>query len=217
VKRKGKKNYQLINACCTSGSPVVFRLKVTDANQNTSFDSVTIRFSRFLALPDGTSRSLALGDTLSIYSTVGGGIRPLTRTWSPNYNISNINAESPRVWPRRSTNYYCRTVDSAGCVSGFIDGWIINLPVSGTNEIRNEIQVSVYPNPITAASQLSINSENSDEKTLRIYNALGQVIHTQKIAASKTTIGQWITQSGVYLYQISNGSKVLATGQLAKD
>jgi hypothetical protein len=199
-----------------NSAKVIFRLKVTDANQNVSIDSATIQFSKFLAIPDGTQRLLPQGDSLRIYSTTGGGIKPLTYKWSPNYNITDISIGNPIVYPRRSTTYSVIVKDSAGCVGGFIDTWIIDI-ISDTKEINNLLKVSIYPNPIVSASQLSIDAENNDDKTLFIYNSVGQMIYGQKITSPKINIGQFIKDNGTYFYHISSNNRSLAVGKFVKN
>jgi hypothetical protein len=177
--------------------PIKFFVKVTDANQNVRFDSVSVRLSSFLVL--------------------GRGIKPLTYRWTPNYNISDTAYGAPIVWPRRSTIYSCQVKDSAGCVSsGFILEWAISV-ITNTKDINNLLKVSIYPNPIVSASQLSIDVENHDDKTLFIYNSVGQMIYGQKITASKIPIGQFIKDNGTYFYQITSNYKQLAVGKFIKN
>jgi Secretion system C-terminal sorting domain len=195
---------------------VNFRLKITDANLNVSIDSVSVQFSRFMGIPDGTQRLLVPGDSLAIYSTVSGGIKPTIYKWSPDYNISNINIRNPIVWPRRSTTYNATLKDSAGCISGFIDSWVIDI-ISDTKEINNLLKVSIYPNPIVSASQLSIDAENNEDKTLFIYNSVGQMIYGQKITSPKINIGQFIKDNGTYFYHISSNNRSLAVGKFVKN
>jgi Secretion system C-terminal sorting domain len=199
-----------------NAAKVIFRLKVTDANQNTDTDSVSVQFSRFMAIPDGTQRLLVLGDSLSIYSTVGGGIKPTTYKWSPDYNISDVNIRNPFVWPRRGTTYSASLKDSAGCISGYTDVWIISI-LSDTKEVNNLLKVSIYPNPIVSASQLSIDAENNEDKMLYIYNSVGQMVYGQKITTSKINIGQIIKDGGTYFYHISSNHKQLAVGKFVKN
>ena len=143
-------------------------------------------------------------------------IKPTTYRWSPDYNISDINIRSPVVWPRRGTTYSATLRDSAGCVSGFTDVWIISI-ISDTKEVNNLLKVSVYPNPLVAASQLSIDSEYNADKILNIYNSAGQMVYGQKITASKIPIGQFIKENGTYFYQITSNHKQLAVGKFVKN
>lgn len=198
-------------------SKATFILKVTDANQNTSVDSVIVQFSKFGVSPAERRNTIALGDSFRISAQiVRGGIPPLTYKWSPNYNISDVNIKNPTVWPRGRTLYTATVTDSAGCISGFVDEWLIDV-INSTREIYNLLKVSIYPNPLVVSSQLSIDTDNFDNKTLFICNSMGQMVYGQKLTASKIPIGQYIDNSGIYFYQIISNHQQLAVGKFIKN
>ncbi len=198
-------------------SEVVFRLKVTDANQNVSTDSVRVQFSRFSYLLGYCVRNIQAGDSAIVTPTVGGGIPPLTYIWSPNYNITATNVPSPSVFPRQYTQYSAALKDVAGCVSDFNLSCIFYVNGTATTDLTNTYSVSIAPNPIVSTSQLTINDDSNQEKSLTIFNSVGQSIYSQKMTSNQVNIGKLIAANGVYFYQIANHEKVLASGKFLSE
>lgn len=72
-------------------------------------DSVRIEVFEVYTLED---TSICIGDTIQMKTNNG-----VAFTWRPNYNIDNVNAISPMIWPLEDTLYIVRAVSSDGCIS----------------------------------------------------------------------------------------------------
>ena len=194
---------------------VKFYLKVTDANQNVRFDSTVVRFSRFGILPIGGPMLLPRGDSLKIYSGIFGGITPIRYSWTPNYNISDTSVSAPIVWPRRNTTYSCRVVDSAGCNSGFNVDWVISV-ITNTDDLKQNNQVSISPNPLTDVSVISIKYAIGSDAVLNVSDISGRTIYSQKVTTQQIPIGKFIKESGLYVYYLVEKGNIVAVGKFSK-
>jgi hypothetical protein len=95
-----------------------------------------------------------------------------------------------------------------------IDNILLNLGTSGIGEIQ-EITTSVYPNPFRENTTLSIGSYAASKNlTLDISDATGKMVyHSEVLPGSKTNLNL-ATSPGFYIYKITDGSKVVATGKM---
>ncbi len=201
-----------------NNKPMKFYLKVTDANQNVGYDSVTYRFSRFAVLGIFREREINLGDSLQIYAGVGGAIPPLKYTWTPNYNISDTASGGPFVWPRQRTIYNISVKDSANCPVTF-GGlyWTIYVKPTKTSDIKAKTVVKLSPNPMSEIAHLDIETTEIGEKELRIYDLLGRLIHQEKFMENSHIIGKEMRNNGFYFYQIWINQKLVVTGKVWKN
>jgi len=64
----------------------------------------------------GANNSICIGDTTVVGGNpiAAGGLIPYNYTWTPNYNISNMNASHPSVWPDSTMTYYLHVGDGNG-------------------------------------------------------------------------------------------------------
>lgn len=71
----------------------------------------------------------------------------------------------------------------------------------------NQLDVSVYPNPVTNG-EVFIKSSNSEEKNVEVYNILGRRLISTKINANdKVDVSN--LNAGIYLLKINEGDKQL--------
>lgn len=187
---------------------VSFVLTVTDNLQRTAVDTVKVRFSRFASF-ETFPIYLRLGDSVRIYANTAGGITPLRYTWTPNYNISDATVRNPMVWPRNTTVYSCKVVDSIGCVSHFVIDWKIFVP-NKTDDVNPKIKVNLFPNPVTDKSILAIPADLPMGAILSIFDLSGKLVYTQKINQSAIEIGKELKINGFYLYQIIYENQMVA-------
>ena len=72
-----------------------------------------------------------------------------------------------------------------------------------------EGNLSVYPNPNNGQFDVSFKTDNTDNYTIKVYNALGEVVFEEKVDnfsgtyQSKVDIAN--SGKGVYMLEISNG------------
>jgi hypothetical protein len=98
------------------------------------------------------------------------------------------------------------TIDTTACATS-------GPPTSVAQALILE-NVTLYPNPFK--QELSIRIENSQTQlySLRITNALGVEVIRQQLTQDLNTVEVGHLASGMYFYQLSNGTQLLKTGKL---
>ena len=78
-----------------------------------------------------------------------------------------------------------------------------------------QANASVFPNPLHTVSTLSLDelSSGSSELLVKIYNVLGEVVHTATSNGSDILLDKADFNNGVYSYQVIGNGKVLANGR----
>lgn len=104
-------------------------------------------------------------------------------------------------------------VDSNGCLNG-------DCPrlYSAVSEINDQNRFIVFPNPSTTQYTIALKETQfmHDYKSLTfsLYDLTGRIIKGQSIDEQVTTIQRGDASEGLYLWQISDGSRVLSKGKL---
>ncbi|MFH0865009.1 MAG: T9SS type A sorting domain-containing protein [Bacteroidota bacterium] len=82
------------------------------------------------------------------------------------------------------------------------------------DEGKSEFAISVYPNPFSAETTISINTGLSNA-TLQVYDLTGKVmIAKENISGQQFMIYRGNLSTGIYFYMISQENKVVVTGKL---
>ena len=201
-----------------AGESVTFVLTVNTYESQKS-DSVTIRAVAIGQTLIYFSPEINKGDTLELpHNEFLWGIEPYSYYWSPDYNISDVNASNPLAWPDTSTTYHVYAIDSIGCKSpvDFVDV-IVNNPSNVISFKLNKGESTVFPNPVNANSVLVFDAEIQSNLILKIINASGVVIYSDFLSENPFPIGRLIKQSGIYFYTIGDDSEILSNGRFVKD
>ena len=117
---------------------------------------------------------------------------------------------------------YLRFVFSSDSIQTNKEGWMIdNIQLftdfcEGIQELKNEISISISPNPFSTSTTLLINGEIKVNSYLYIYNLLGQEVKTIPINNQKEIIiNRDNLPDGMYFYKIiGNTREALATGKM---
>jgi hypothetical protein len=192
---------------------LTFVLTVTDSEGNTCSDSINVFICSFgIDLADGQF-TIDQGDTVSIYSSVGGNCMPVTYQWEPNYNISDVNASNPQVWPDTTTFYTNVATDSAGC--SMFDGDIFEVYVNplSTSSRQGPIEPKLYPNPMVDFTTVDLSGMEVNGWSLEIYDVMGRRVRSENLVTDQQVILKGQLTSGVYSYRILDGNEVLGKGQ----
>jgi len=72
----------------------------------------------------------------------------------------------------------------------------------GVNELNFDNGIKVYPNP--ASDYITVEVENNSGMTLNIYNAVGQLVKSKKIAHNKTQIDIRYLNNGIYMIEMKS-------------
>jgi hypothetical protein len=195
---------------------LIFKLTVIDAAGTSTEDSVTIRFSRFLATALECIYNIRKGDTVALFCTITKELGPLSFSWSPNYHISDTAGSSPYAWPDTTTEYHVYVTDSIGCVAGPQRCSVMVNPTGTTQIEHNAIKAIVFPNPIGENSTINLDAEDVKGFTLHIITSNGQTVLSDRFSSREYAIGKKIPGAGLYLYVIKNGLEIVAKGQFVK-
>ncbi len=194
-----------------------FKLTVTDNHGTKAEDSITIRFSMFVYIAYECMYFIDQGDTVSLFETMGQGIGPLSYAWSPNYNISDTSAASPKAWPDTTVYYQVYAIDSIGCISD-PSTCFIHVNPAGITPINNQLVKSmVFPNPINSSSTINLNGYKTDKLTIKIVNSNGQTVLIDEFFSDTYRIGNKKFMDGYYIYLIMDGHKTISYGKLIKN
>ena len=81
-----------------------------------------------------------------------------------------------------------------------------NQPISANNGISEEnvTELIIYPNPAQNEIFVSLGNYNGQNYILKMYNAIGELIHQQTVSSSQIKIDTKVFVSGMYTLQISS-------------
>jgi hypothetical protein len=157
------------------------------------------------AINSGTA-NLCIGNSTILYLGGYSGPTVSTYTWSTGSNLSLIT-----ISPTVTTTYTVFVTNSVGCsASGTVTQVVSNCSTVGISEIDNGNTISIYPNPANDFMTISLVAEPADATTIYIINALGEMVLTEKVTSSNTTLNTSNLTNGIYFVKIEskNGSAI---------
>ncbi|MDT8412257.1 MAG: ice-binding family protein [Vicingaceae bacterium] len=90
-----------------------------------------------------------------------------------------------------------------------------NCNVVSINEINENTSVTIYPNPFTNSTTITLdNMDNFNKVELRLYTILGEEIMSTNITSTSTTINTSKLSSGVYFYKVIGDNQIIKSGKL---
>lgn len=127
------------------------------------------------------------GRCTTLTATATGGSAPYTYLWSNGETTQSIS-----VCPQETSTYYLTITDALDCTATSQAQVVVEDPQtasSQTSSSNSKVEISAYPNPLTATSQLKINMPEADQITVEITDMSGNVVkklYTGPIAAKQT-------------------------------
>lgn len=176
-------------------APVLPTCPATETpNEDSCFDlgTTTARFYRWMK--DDT---IGLVTQMRILNAAGSVIDSWTGTSTTTYNLALYN--STRNLPSTAGFYtYEAIFKNDTCRKVFK----MNCSVTGLNEIKNEHELSVYPNPFSNEATFYTNKPLK-QASLLLYNAQGQLVkHIKNINGQEYTLQRELLANGIYFAQI---------------
>ena len=92
---------------------------------------------------------------------------------------------------------------------------IVIAPAAGINDFENSFNaVSCSPNPFSKTTDITFNSNSTNDVTFSVYNLLGRIVHQETVSTKLGANRITYTPSsdlpqGIYLYKLNNGNKVI--------
>jgi hypothetical protein len=85
--------------------------------------------------------------------------------------------------------------------------YVYTVSALGLSKRENQVQISVYPNPVADVLQIEGLAANAGNVTIKIYDALGKVVLTEeKAAAAVIPVNVKDLTKGSYLMEITSGN-----------
>lgn len=187
-------------------SGVIFHVIVEDSSGIKCRDSVSVTFSSFLVFALEMKTTIQRGETTNLFPNVDGDIPPISITWSPDYNISDVNFAFPEVWPDTTTCYELTIEDGLGCVYDQPLCFLVIVD-STTNVVDLDnaaLSLRVFPNPTTDYLQI-LGLENYEVEDFRIVNMQGKIIRKGKLTQDQIEVTE--LESGNYILVVSSTTR----------
>ena len=90
-----------------------------------------------------------------------------------------------------------------------------NCNIVSINEINANTTVTIYPNPFTNSTTITLDKmDNFNKVELRLYTILGEEIMSTNITSTSTTINTSNLSSGVYFYKLIGDNQLIKSGKL---
>jgi pectin methylesterase-like acyl-CoA thioesterase len=199
------------------------------ASSTARVDSVTLRtgfynttgqlavvYSKSNFTTDSTSVTGGRGPAGSLPATANGAFAtPIALTNSANtYRFALNSANGVYLNAGQSLTvrlYYSCNSSSAGRYALLKDVVLKGQAgvVSSARAARNGMSLAVYPNPTAGQTTVELLGA-SKPATLTVLNALGQVVHTQTVAAGSAQLNTGQLAPGVYLVRVSTANGTLS-------
>lgn len=178
-----------------------FYLTVTDSDQATAIDSITVRFSQFTVCTGDCYHVISLGDSAKLGHCISGGIPPFNYSWTPEESLSDPNLETPWAKPLSNTHYEFVYTDSIGCqVIWTCEVVLIQTGIKLDDSGSDYFQV--YPNPISGQSVIEW-SDSFQPVQLNVYDLTGRIVYFKSIGeANSSYIDRSDLEKGVLVLEI---------------
>lgn len=134
-----------------------------------------------------------------------------TYTWSNNVQVSSIN-----VTPTVDIVYaYTVTGTDANSCNGTKTVSVVVSKCSAIGENISSLPARIFPNPNNGSFVISVN-EFSAELEVKMYNALGSLIKSQKLTTADANINIQNEANGVYFLYLVKGGKTVNVSKIVK-
>jgi len=200
-----------------SNDETVFRLTVTDADNQVSVDTVVVRKSFYTFTLDSWEFTINQVNQFTFNGVQGSysDRPPFDYYWHPTHGLDDSTSEMFWAHPDYSIRYYCKMTDALGCYVDVGRYMIYVIPV-GTNDLELN-SVSVFPNPSTGQLNFNLGEELNQIYKLNIYDLNGKIILHYSVKSSAFTIDVSMIPTGKYMYQITGDGNKIYSGIFVKE
>jgi PKD repeat protein len=198
-----------------ANTAAVRTIEIVDANGNWVTDTTlniaasgtvtptTVTINR--TVYPGTNYMMKFRGTVDCFRNNAGAAYPYTDAGSNALTITNSNAGSPGYYyffyDWQFTNIVCNTGRTAVVVTD-------TCSLTGINDLFVNNQLDIFPNPNNGQFTASFHTENIDNYTVKVTNAIGQTVYEEKLDNFSGTYSNKIDitsfRKGVYMLSVSN-------------
>ncbi len=191
-----------------NSSWIKFIIHITDGENSTAKDSLRVRFSKFAYLTGYQVFNLGKGDSVLFqFSTVDGGIAPLTFEWNPKIGV--LNPDSLVTWVKtdslsqQRTEYSAIATDSCGCTSSPNIAYEIRLLPTGIDDKsapeNNNLNMKFLN------GKLYFNNSKNEIALLSLYSIHGILIKTANTTQNYFNLTE-LNKNSIYIARITVGN-----------
>ncbi|MEA3505737.1 MAG: DUF4465 domain-containing protein [Bacteroidota bacterium] len=192
-------NAGIYNPTATTTVTTEYIVTVTDAENNTATDSVTVYINEPLVVQTGVDQTITYGESKYLVISVSGGVSPYTYSWSPAESLNNATLCNPTATPEITTEYTITVTDSNGNIAS--DKIVITVIHSTEVEEGEDNEISIYPNPFTNNLNISLNEYTT--KNIIIRDVSGNIIFAnENFISNKLTVNLNDIPAGIYFVTI---------------
>lgn len=197
-------------------------LTVTDSAGAVAHDTARIHASGFAYSLNACEGEKTASDSIYLIPLITGGTYgcpPYSYLWTPNLYLSSDTAVYPLCGAPVNMKYTLHFTDSLGCTdTPSTPCYIYILPDAVSNTKSNDHNVSIYPNPLTTNSIISVPHEWTGSD-IYLYAADGRLITKLPVKNENTPLGSecYNLPYGLLFYKIKSVNGVtLATGKVVR-
>lgn len=141
----------------------------------------------------------------------------LTASGATSYSWSNgASSSSITVSPTITTSYTVTGTGTNTCTKKTVFTQSVNACAGISDNSKSETQISIYPNPNTG-SFIVKSSSDANEREIRIYNAIGQLILSDKVNLLENKIDLSQSPNGIYFVEIIEKNVVVTSSKIIKE
>jgi hypothetical protein len=185
-----------------------YYLKVEDTEGNIQIDSVNIVASVFIVGgPYKPPVTIHKGDSVQFFGNISlfSNFEPLTEfLFSPTHGLSDPTDIYGWAKPDTSITYYLQAVNSAGCRSGKIEYWhieVIDTTTVSNAILKNQKDIEIFPNP--AKDKITIYSQSSRILKLEIYDLTGTCVYQNlNVGSNRVELKTDKLSKGMYVLKV---------------
>jgi subtilisin-like proprotein convertase family protein len=147
--------------------------------------------------------------------TLNAGAGNYSYVWSTGESTQTIVVDTASLGGSGVYNVNVVVTDTmSGCASN--DTIIVNYSVcSGLNEVKNNINLNVYPNPSNGVFTLNVNTTDVNELDIKVMNIQGQVVFVKNNFDNVSTINEQIDLSdnanGIYFITVTSDKGIVTS------
>lgn len=186
-----------------------YYLKVEDTEGNIQIDSVNIIASVFIVGgPYKPPVTIHKGDSVQFFGNISilfSNFEPLAEfLFSPPHGLSDPTDIFGWAKPDTSITYYLEAVNSAGCRSGKIEYWhieVIDTTTVSNAIFKNQKDIVIFPNP--AKDKITIYSQSSRILKLEIYDLTGTSVYQNlNVGSNRVELKTDKLSKGMYVLKV---------------
>jgi len=159
---------------------------------------------------------IAQGDSVQLFGPglIVSDFPPFQYLWQPSNGLTDSTDSITWASPDTTTSYYLTVTDFAGCTGTGGPFYIVHVSPVGIEDLQNEVDFELFPNPLTHRSTLRIMGIHKTDLTIEFNDALGHTIKRLTTTKTEIEINRTDFDAGVYFYRLLSNDRTIGHGKL---